>query len=154
MAQQPTFDFPLTAMLSALGMELPALFAIGLILLAISIVLAITFPNPTPHQERVFRGLFGLAAACIASEIPGFLNINSKIVSAGGALAVFVLIYLLNPPKLIQEIKPKPPPATTPSSTVTESFNGLTVVVVFIPPATTTGSTVTESRPADREQHS
>ena len=121
MAQQPTYDFPLTAMLSALGMELPGLVILGLILLTVSLVLAFAVPSPTRFQEMIFRGLFGLAAASIASEIPGILDINSKVVSASGALAVFVLIYLFNPPKLIQEIKSKPPPATKAKETVTQT---------------------------------
>ncbi len=78
MAQQPTFDFPLTAMLSPLSMELPILVTLGLNLLAVSLVLALVVPRPTPFQEMIFRGLFGLAAASIASEIPGFLKVAPR----------------------------------------------------------------------------
>ncbi len=84
------------------------LFTLGLVLLAISIVVALVLPHPTEWQMYIFRGLFGFSGAAIASEIPGFLQFESKFVSAGGALAVFVLIYLLNPPKLMKSIKSKP----------------------------------------------
>jgi TolB-like protein len=83
-------------------MDPSTLFYIGLGLLAVSVSLAIIYPRPTPFQMLVFRGLFAFSAAAIASSIPGFLKFESQIVSAGGALGVFVLIYLLNPPRLIQ----------------------------------------------------
>ena len=81
------------------------MFYLGLILLAVSIVLAVKFPHPTPSQWFVFRGLFALSIALAATELPGFLGFNNDIVTAGGAMAVFVVIYLLNPPKLFQPRK-------------------------------------------------
>ncbi len=81
------------------------MFYIGLILLAFSVLIAIRFPEPTPFQAYIFRGLFALSGAAIASEVPGFFEVNSGLVSAGGALGVLAALYLLNPPKLIQSAK-------------------------------------------------
>ena len=80
-------------------------FYTGLILLAFSVFFAIRFPEPTPFQMYVFRGLFALSGAAVASEIPGFFEVRSGLVRAGGALGVLAVLYLLNPPKLIQSAK-------------------------------------------------
>lgn len=77
------------------------LFAFGLVFLVTRLFLAVRFPNPTSDQEGVFRTVLSLSAAGIAGVVPGFLQIDSQIaattISATGALAVFVLVYLFNP---------------------------------------------------------
>ena len=78
------------------------LFYVGLILLAFSVLIAIRVPEPTPFQAYIFRGLFAFSGAAITSEVPGFFEVESGAVRAGGALGVFAALYLLNPPKLIQ----------------------------------------------------
>ena len=56
------------------------------------------FPCPTGVQYVVFKILISLGAAGIAAVIPGFLEFKyRKEVTASGALAVFVLVYLFNP---------------------------------------------------------
>jgi hypothetical protein len=62
----------------------------------------------------VARVTLAIACAGIAAVIPGFLHIQmqptiSTVIRAGGALAVFVLVYFFNPPGLIQ-LDPPPPP--------------------------------------------
>ncbi|MBX2827986.1 MAG: hypothetical protein KTR22_07475 [Flavobacteriaceae bacterium] len=61
--------------------------------------------------DRVFKELTGiirvivaLAAACISIALPGFVELETKsesrnapLIKAGGALAVFVIVYLFNP---------------------------------------------------------
>jgi hypothetical protein len=82
-----------------------AVFVFGLIFVVVLLVMAIAVPNPTEFQLLVFRIVLALAAAGVAAIIPGFLNIESRTalyaVRAGGAMGVFLLVYLVNPPALI-----------------------------------------------------
>ncbi len=57
-------------------------------------------PDPSESQYLVFRIMLALGAAGVAAAIPGFLNVNYKnIISAGGALAVFVVVlFFTNDP--------------------------------------------------------
>ena len=64
------------------------------------LVMAVRFPRPTPFQTFVFRSVLALSAGSMAAAIPGFLEVEANLtgfgVRAGGALAVFVLVYKLN----------------------------------------------------------
>lgn len=81
---------------------------IGCVSLIASVTIALLFPTPTEFQEFILRGLFAIALASIAPLIPGFMNLKigtrtSKAyfaIYAGGAIAIFVLIWLVNPPKI------------------------------------------------------
>ncbi|WP_369921938.1 hypothetical protein AB8E32_07020 [Marinomonas polaris] len=82
--------------------------SIGCVALIASVIIALAVPTPTTYQVFILRGLFAIALASIASIIPGFLNLetgaNSKAayfgIYAGGAIAIFVLIWLFNPPEI------------------------------------------------------
>ena len=82
-----------------------AVFVFGVVFLGILLGIAVLVPNPTEFQLFVFRVVLALVAAAIAALVPGFLNIQSRVlrssIRAGGAIAVFVLVYLINPPKLV-----------------------------------------------------
>jgi hypothetical protein len=81
-------------------------FAFGVTFVVTLLVLAIAFPNPTAFQYFVFRVVLALACAGAAVVIPGILNVTlGKVVTAGGALAVFTIVYFLNPAALVA-----PPP--------------------------------------------
>ncbi len=71
------------------------------------LVLAVRFPRPTPFQLLVFRSVLALSAGSMAAAIPGFLQVEANAVGiairAGGALAVFLLVYRVNPAQLIQD---------------------------------------------------
>ena len=72
---------------------------------------------PTDFQFFVFRAVLALAAGTLGAIIPGFLNVQFKgRLRAGGAVALFVLVYMINPPTLITETSPKGPPAPASSS--------------------------------------
>ncbi|MGL6492343.1 hypothetical protein ACSZNX_15135 [Aeromonas veronii] len=83
---------------------------IGVITLFASVVLSILYPEPTQYQEFILRGLFAISLASLASLTPGFINLNARLrgggsyfmIYAGGAIAIFVLIWLVNPPKINQ----------------------------------------------------
>jgi len=77
-------------------------FGCGILFVALMLIIAIAIPNPTATQWFVFRVVLALAAAGIGAVIPGLIVVNvSKVVRAGGAIALFVLVYLLNPPQLV-----------------------------------------------------
>jgi len=81
-----------------------AVFCFGLVFVVTLLVLAIKFPRPTEFQYVVFRSVLALAAAGIAVFIPGLLEVDvSGIVKAGGALAVFVVIYFFSPAGIVRQ---------------------------------------------------
>ena len=96
--------------------QLITAFVFGCIFVIVLLVIALAIPEPTSQQMFIFRVVLALAAAGIGAIIPGFLDINGKILDislrATGALALFVLIYRINPPDLTAKSalpKPKPP---------------------------------------------
>lgn len=78
---------------------------IGLLFAIITLCAAIFIPNPTPTQFFVFRGFFAVSLAAIAAIIPGLLTVESRFqkfsIRATGAIAVFIIVWLLNPPQLL-----------------------------------------------------
>lgn len=77
-------------------------FLFGVVFVVVLLVIAIGFPTPTPFQYTVFRIVLALAAAGVAAMIPGFISVEFKTwVKAGGALAVFVIVYFVNPASLL-----------------------------------------------------
>ena|SRR5438477_12604636 len=73
------------------------------------LILAIVIPNPTAFQYWVFRVILALAAAGVGAALPGFITLAIPIwlkgsLHAGGALALFALVYLVNPPQLASSI--------------------------------------------------
>lgn len=74
------------------------------------LVLSIWIPNPTETQYTTFRTLMALCAAGVAGVLTGFLHIEGKYQSfsirAGGALAIFVIVYFSVPAKPSTEIEP------------------------------------------------
>jgi hypothetical protein len=80
--------------------------AIGFLLLLL--VIAVFIPDPKPFQQLIFRVVLMIFAGAFAAFIPGFLNIESKAAAfslrAGGALALSIVVYLVNPPALVKQI--------------------------------------------------
>ena len=80
-------------------------FIFGVIFIIAMLALALKFPKPTSFQYSVFRTTFSLAAAGVAAMIPGFINLEVNpslglLIRAGGALAVFVIVFFFNPAQL------------------------------------------------------
>ena len=85
-------------------------FIFGTIFLIAMIILSIAFPRPTDFQYKTFRVVLSISAAGVAAMVPGFINIEftstpGLLISAGGALGVFVIIYFFNPAKLVTDKK-------------------------------------------------
>ena len=88
-----------------LTIQIVIAFVFGVAFIFGLIVLAVKFPMPTQFQYSVFRIILSLAAAGVAAMIPGFINIelNSTIgllLRAGGALAVFAIVFFFNPAQM------------------------------------------------------
>lgn len=82
--------------------------AIGLIIIGGVVALSVVISQPTPWQELVFRGCLALGLASLAAIVPGLINLNARIkswgnylkITAGGAIAIFVVIWAINPPQV------------------------------------------------------
>jgi hypothetical protein len=77
-------------------------FAFGIVFILSVLALAVFIPHPSPEQFEVFRIVMALAAGGVAAVIPGLLHLNLSrgqglAVRAGGALAVFVIVYFYSP---------------------------------------------------------
>lgn len=88
--------------------------AVGVVDILLVVSLSIIYPDPSPWQQFVLRGCLALGLAVLGSFVPGLLKVDAKLrgwggyfgILAGGALAIFVIIWLLAPssiPSRIQE---------------------------------------------------
>ncbi len=79
-----------------------AIFIFGVVFVAAILVLAFLFPNPTNFQYEICRIVLALACAGVATLLSGFLEFEiPKFIKAGGALAVFVIVYFYSPASLV-----------------------------------------------------
>jgi hypothetical protein len=81
-------------------------FAFGITFVIVMLIIAIRFPNPSPFQYVVFRVVLSLAASGVGGVLSGFLTVvfgdaSKPWLRAGGALAVFVVVFLVNPAALV-----------------------------------------------------
>ena len=101
------------------------LLAVGLGLIVLILVIAVVIPHPTSFQYIVFRTTLALAAACVASALPGFFEFKRELpqagIAAGGALAVFVLVYMFDPGKMKGKIDDNSRPTDKDSGSGLES---------------------------------
>ena len=93
------------------GVQQILAYIFGVVFLITIIVIAFRVPEPTSFQYVVFRVTLALAAAGVVAMIPGFINVQvSTLVRAGGAVAVFVIVYLIHPPGDVIDDEPIPLP--------------------------------------------
>jgi hypothetical protein len=89
----------------------------GVVFLGALLTLSVLFPKPTLEQYTIFRIIISLAAAGVAAVFLGLLEIRiGTWLNAGGAMAVFVVVFFYNPAALV---KPIPPPTYTSFDTKT-----------------------------------
>ena len=75
---------------------------VGILLLLLAVFLAFYFGNANVLQTRVILAIIALGGGAFAAEIQGILNVNINlgaklVISAAGAAAVFVILYLVVP---------------------------------------------------------
>lgn len=85
-----------------------ATFSFGIIFVVAMVVLAFAFPSPTAIQYLVMRIVLALASAGIAAMLTGFVTVEipsvagaTPLIKAGGALAVFIIVYFRSPASLV-----------------------------------------------------
>jgi hypothetical protein len=106
-------------------------------------------PQPTAPQWFVFRVILALAAAGIGAVVPGFISVNVKpYVRAGGAIALFVVIYLLNPPSLVRPPTKNTDADAQPIAMPTQTVTPPSITVVPRPPEATNQITQIQATPA------
>jgi hypothetical protein len=91
-------------------------FGFGALFIVALFIVVFFVPNPTPFQYTVLRIVLALAAAGVAVTFTGFVEIAiSGWIKAGGALAVFVIVFFYNPATLagpLGKIEPTPAKGT------------------------------------------
>jgi small GTP-binding protein len=89
--------------------QMKAAGGIGVGFVLLLLALAVFIPEPTDFQIFTFRMVMALAAAGFGALIPGFIEVRFKNwLRAGGAMALFVIVYFLNPPGLVKNLREKP----------------------------------------------
>jgi hypothetical protein len=82
--------------------------AVGIVVLA-GFVVVRNQKFPDPNLVVILRIILSLAVAVLGATIPGFLQVNWEnrglAIRAGGALALFIVTYLLSP-KVVKETPP------------------------------------------------
>jgi hypothetical protein len=83
-------------------LEMGLAFVFGCVALATVLWLGFRAETLTEQQFEILRIVFALAGGGVGAVIPGFLDVNMKAgaklaLRAGGALAVFVVLYFWSP---------------------------------------------------------
>lgn len=77
-------------------------FVFGVVFAITFLIFAIVIPRPTPFAYTVFRIILALSAAGVAATIPGLIVVELSFgIRAGGAMAVFVIVFFFNPARLV-----------------------------------------------------
>jgi hypothetical protein len=85
-------------------------FVFGVLFVTAILMLATLVPTPTKTQYEIFRIVIALAAGGVGAVIPGLLNLQMNLglterqrltIRAGGALAVFVIVYFYSPAQAV-----------------------------------------------------
>lgn len=80
-------------------------FILGSFLLCTAFITTLYIPNPTSSQHDTFRIFLSIATAGVITAFPGFAqftytNEYGYTLTATGSLAIFLVIFFLNPAKL------------------------------------------------------
>lgn len=79
-------------------------FVFGVVFVTVLLVIAFFQPEPSSFQYSVFRTVLALAGAGAVAVFPGFIEVAlGNWLRAGGALAVFVVLYFWNPALLTSD---------------------------------------------------
>lgn len=87
----------------------------GLAFVTALLALSVFIPDPTPSQYVTFKTILALAAAGIGGVLAGTIHVEGTFqkltVRAGGAIALFVLVFFFSPAPPVQQstqkIEPK-----------------------------------------------
>jgi Protein of unknown function (DUF4019) len=86
--------------------EIILAFCFGVIFVTTILVTTLFKPDPTAYQYTVFRIVLSLAAGGVGAVLPGFIEVKYReVVRAGGALALFLVVFFGAPAALSPVIK-------------------------------------------------
>ena len=84
---------------------------IGALFILLSLIIVLLKPDLGQQAFWIIRVMVALGAGLVAAGILGNLTIEGTVanltIKAGGPIAVTVMVYLLNPPKLVHAIGKK-----------------------------------------------
>jgi hypothetical protein len=76
-------------------------FIFGVAFVTALLILSVFIPNPTPSQYSTFQTILALAAAGVGGILAGTIQVKGSIqkwsVRAGGAIALFVIVFFFAP---------------------------------------------------------
>lgn len=76
-------------------------FTFGVVFVISMLAIALIEPNPSSFQYTIFRIVIALAAGGVVAVFPGFIEVKfGNWLRAGGALAVFSVVYFVSPASL------------------------------------------------------
>ena len=82
-------------------------FIFGVTFVTALLILIVFIPNPTPAQWAIFKTILALAAAGVGGILAGAIQVEGALqkwtVRAGGAIALFVLVFFFSPAGLNQD---------------------------------------------------
>ena len=109
-------------------------FFFGVVFVIVLLTLALAVPDPKPFQYEVFKVVLALAAAGVAAMIPGFLSLTvGAWLRAGGAMAVFAVVYFYTPASLVASGPDPNPTAFFPIVLACNSTDGVKLNTFSLP---------------------
>ncbi|WP_269713956.1 DUF4019 domain-containing protein [Caulobacter sp. NIBR2454] len=98
-------------------------FGFGVVFVSVILLIAVLQPNPSQFSYTIFRIVIALAAAGVGAVLPGFLEVTFRgWLRAGGALALFAVVYFVAPAGLSPITSPLPPPPPENARAVAEAW--------------------------------
>lgn len=74
---------------------------VGVVFIIAILIITLMIPEPTPTQYATFKTILALSAGGFAGILAGGIHVEGSInklsIRAGGALAVFLLVYMFTP---------------------------------------------------------
>lgn len=82
----------------SIGIDKLLAFSFGVFFALVLLLIALFDRKPSPIGMLIYRVLLALVAAGVGAVLPGMIDVNvNAIIRAGGAIALFVLVYRFNP---------------------------------------------------------
>ncbi len=83
--------------------------ALGIFLLLVPLGFVAAFPDQYSKLEVLLRVITALGGALVGAALPGLIEVNLAFARGAGAMGLLLLIYLVNPPALVQSNPAVPP---------------------------------------------
>ena len=108
--KRPSEDEKTDSGVSSLGLDKILAFCFGVFFALNLLFIAFKDRQPTQMGILIYRVVLAQVAAGIGAVIPGMIDVNVQpVIRAGGAIALFVIVFWFNPPNLVSgSSKPGP----------------------------------------------